>query len=59
MACQLVDVEDLEAMGGEHAPGGEEGEVREVLVVDGVELVLLDQAGDVGKLDRHHALWRQ
>ena len=35
--------------------GGVEREVAEVLVVDGVELVLVDQAHDVGELHRQHA----
>ena len=53
---QLVDVEHLETVGGEHVPGGEEGEVGEVLVIDRVELVPLHQAHQMRELDRDHTL---
>ncbi len=56
---ELVDVEDLEAVGPEHRPGREEREVREVLVVDRVELVARHQPRQVRELDRDHALGRE
>ena len=42
-------------MGGEDRIGAEQREVAEVLVIDGVELVLLQQSQDVWELERHHA----
>ena len=59
VALQLVDVEDLEAVGREHLRRGEEREVREVLVVDRVELVALHEPQEVRHLDRHDAVRRE
>ena len=50
----LLDIEQLEAVVAEDRLGGVEREVAEVLVVDGVELVLVDQPHDVGELHRQH-----
>ena len=45
--------------GAGRSSGGVEREVAEVLVVDGVELVLVDQPHDVGELHRQHAARRE
>ena len=55
----LVQVEDREPMGGEQALRGEQGEIREVLVVDGVEEVRLEQAHQMWELDRCGAVGRE
>jgi hypothetical protein len=55
----LLDVEDTEAMGGEDAARGREREVREVLVVDRVELVLFHEAREVRELHRDDAVGLQ
>ena len=55
----FLDVEDAQAVGGEDAARGAEREVREVLVVDGVELVLLDEAREVRELHRDDAVGLQ
>ena len=52
---QLLDVEQREAVRGEDPLGGDEREVREVLVIDGVELVLVHQPHQVRELDGDHA----
>ena len=51
MCRELLDVDDGEAGGGEHALGRQQGEVREVLVVDRVVLVALDESEQVWDLD--------
>ena len=52
MRPQLLDVDDAHADVGEELLEDEQREVGEVLVVDGVELVLRDQAEQVRHLDR-------
>ena len=52
MRRQLLDVEEPQAVRGEDLSRGEQREVREVLVVDRVELRLLDQAQQVRELHR-------
>ncbi len=52
---KLLDVEQLEPGLRERALDGDEREVREVLVVDRVELGLLDQPQQVRELHRHDA----
>ena len=59
MALQLIDVEDLEAVRGQHLAAGEEREVREVLVVDRVELIALHEPQQVRDLDGHDPAGRQ
>ena len=54
MGLELVDVEELKAMGIEHLARSQQREIGEVLVVDRVELVALDEAQQVGNLDRRH-----
>src|SRR5260370_36121031 len=44
MRPQLLDVEDAQAVRREHALRRHQREVPEMLVIDGVELVLLDEA---------------
>ena len=56
MGPQLVDVEDPQAVGGEDPLGRHQREVGEVLVIDGVELVLFDELLQVGELDGDDAL---
>ena len=55
----LLDVEHLETVPGEDGGDGMEREVREVLVIDGVELVLVDEPQHVGELERDHPVWSQ
>src|SRR5690348_17231291 len=50
VGVDLLDVEDAQTLGGEDATDGEQREVREVFVVDRVELVLFDQLQDMGEL---------
>ena len=52
---ELLDVEDAQSMAGEDPFRGEQRVVREMLVVDRVELVLLDEADEVRDLDRQDA----
>ncbi len=56
---QLLDVEQPQAVGGEHALDDREREVREVLVVDRVQLVLVDQPHQVRELDGDDAARRE
>src|ERR1035437_7595730 len=56
---QLLDVEQAQAVGLEDAAYGQEGEIGEVLVVDGVPLVVLHEAHEMGELHRDHATWLQ
>ena len=56
---ELLDVEDAQSMAGEDPFRGQQRVVREVLVVDRVELVLLDEADEVRDLDRQDAPGRK
>jgi hypothetical protein len=56
---ELLDVEQAQPVRSEHATDGEEGEVGEVLVVDGVPLSILDQPQQMGKLHRDGPAGRQ
>jgi hypothetical protein len=49
---EFLDVKDRQPVPGEDALDREEGEVREVLMVDGIELLARDESRDVRKLDR-------
>ena len=53
MGGQLLDVDDLEIRSGKHTLCRQQGQVRVVLVVDGVVLVALDQPEQVRDLDAH------
>src|SRR5919198_2003709 len=53
----LVDIEDRQMVRREDPLGRNEREVREVLVVDGVELVLAHELKKVRELDRDDAAW--
>ena len=55
MRRKLLDVDQLQAVPRRQALDGHEREVREVLVVDRVELVLRHQPLEVRKLQRDHA----
>ena len=55
----FLDVEDAEAVGREDAARSGEREVREVLVVDRVELVLFDESREVRELHRDHTVGLQ
>ena len=59
MGLQLIDVEELETVRREHLARGQEREVREVLVIDRVELVALHEAQEVRDLDRRDAVGRE
>src|SRR6185295_17556640 len=59
MGGQFLDVEEGQAVGREDPPYGCKGKIRVVLVVDGVELILLDQTQEVGKLHGENAGWRE
>ena len=50
---QLLDIKQAKPMPRQHRLGTENGVVHEMLVVDGVELVSLDQSDEVRDLDRH------
>ena len=54
MSRELLDVEDRQTVLFEDGGDGVEREVREVLVIDGVELVFVDQAEHVRELERDH-----
>ena len=56
MCRQAIDVDDGQAMGGEDPAQGEHREVREVLVVDRVELVVGQEPEQVRHLDREEAV---
>ena len=56
MCVEFVHVDDAQPSRGEGAGGGQQGQVREVLVVDRVVLPPLYQAEQVRELQRHHAL---
>src|SRR5829696_6791442 len=55
MSREFLDVNHPEIRGGQHALGGQEGQVREVFVIDGVVLVALDEPQQVRNLDAHIA----
>src|SRR5262249_17021636 len=57
MRGQLLDVEKRKLLAGEDLLDGDPGEVREVLVVDRVELVLRYQPHHVGELHRDGPAW--
>ena len=59
MGRDLLDVEHLEAVARGHALDRDQREVGEVLVIDGVELVLVDQRLEMRELERDDALRRQ
>ena len=59
MGRELLDVEEREAVVREDGRHGEEREVREVLVVDRVELVVLHQLQQVRELHRDDAVGRE
>ena len=59
MGRQLLDVDELQAVARGQAVDRDEREVGEVLVIDGVELVLGDQPLEVRELERDDALRRQ
>ncbi len=59
MRRELLDVEHLEAVPPRQAIDRDEREVREMLMIDGVELVLVDQPLEMRKLERDHAVRRQ
>ena len=56
---ELLDVDQLEPVAAGQALDRDQREVREVLVVDGVELVLGDQPREMRELERDHALGRE
>src|SRR5579871_4605248 len=51
MGPQLLDIEESEAVRRGDALGGEEREIREMLVIDRVELVLGDEPHEMRDLD--------
>ena len=55
MRRQLLHVEQLQTVMEEDLLHGAKAEVREVLMVDGVELVLFDEPQQVGEFHRDHA----
>ena len=59
MRSELEHVEHLEPVRAQDHARREEREVGEVLVVDGVELIALDQPDQVRELDRDDALRRE
>ena len=59
MAPQFLDVEDSQAVRGEDALRRAQREIREMLVVDRVELVLGDEPHEMRKLDRRDAPRRE
>ena len=59
MRRQLLDIENSKPMASRHAFDRHERKVRKVLMVDGIELVFLDQPLKMGKLECNHAIRRQ
>ena len=55
VGVELVDVNHTQAGRGQCPGGGQQGEIREMLVIDRVVLPPLDQAEQVRELQRHHA----
>src|SRR6185436_4801316 len=55
MRRELLDVEDTQAASSEDVADGHERQVGEVFVVDGVELVSLDEPQQMGKFHRDDA----
>src|SRR5690348_9492393 len=53
MRRQFLDVHHGETVSGKYSADDSEGEVRQVFVVDRVELVMLDESEQVGKLYGH------
>ena len=56
MGRQFLDVEHPQTVSREHPLDGQQRQVAEVLVIDGVELDLGHQAQQMGKLHRKDAL---
>src|SRR5579885_672694 len=59
MDRDVQDVYDVEVVGGEQALQGSHRVVALVLVVDGVELDVVEQVPQIGKLEHGHAGWLQ
>src|SRR3954447_6602676 len=59
MGCELFDVKNSKAMLVGKPLNGEEGKIREMLVIDGVKLILLDQPLEVRKFKSDQSHWRQ
>ena len=56
---QLLDVEHRETVGPQDPVGGAQREVREVLVIDRVELILLEEPKEMRELERQDAAGRE
>ena len=56
MRGQLLYVKQRKPVSGEDFLRRQEREVREVFVIDRVELIFLHQTQEVGKFHRNHAL---
>ena len=52
MSWELFDIEDFQSMRVEDLLHRQEGKIREMLMVDGVELLLFHQSLEVWKLHR-------
>src|SRR6266404_614841 len=57
MSRKLLDIEERKPVRGKNAFYGVEREIREVLVVDLIELISLDCSQQVRELDGYHTRW--
>ena len=59
MGGKVFDIKHLKAVSGREAIDRHQRKIREMLVIDRVELVFVDQPLEVGKLERNHPVWSQ
>ena len=57
MCGQFFHVEDLQATGAKYVLHREQRKVREMLMVNRVELILVHQAHEMGYFNSHDAVW--
>src|SRR5882762_7608024 len=56
MSGNFLDIENLQSMSMQNAVGCQQGKIREMFVIDGVEFIVFDQAGQVRKLQRENSV---
>src|SRR6267142_648070 len=52
----FLDIENLQSMSMQNAVGCQQREIGEMLVIDGVEFIMFDQARQVRKLQRENSV---
>src|SRR5258705_12468665 len=52
----FLDIENLQSMSMQNAVGCQQGKIRKMFMIDGVEFIMFDQAGQVRKLQRENSV---